>query len=142
MREAWLIDGVRSPRGKGKPTGSLHGVHPQELLGQVLNALAERTALDTAAVEDVVMGNGEHAGDHAHDIARSAVLTAGWPLTVPGLTLNRFCGGGQQAVMAAAMGIASGWQDVVVAGGVESMSRVTYGVPLDANNPRLQSRYP
>lgn len=142
MREAWIIDGARTPRGKGKATGALHDVHPQELLGGVLRALAERTGLETTDVEDVVMGNGEHGGEHANDIARSAVLTAGWPVTVPGLTLNRFCGGGQQAVTAAAMGVRSGWQDVVVAGGVESMSRHSYGMPLDAGNPRLRERYP
>ncbi|MCR8898600.1 acetyl-CoA C-acetyltransferase [Gordonia sp. GONU] len=141
MREAWIIDGVRTPRGKGKPSGALHDVHPQELLGGLLTALAER-GLDPADVDDVVMGNGEHAGDHANDIARSAALTAGWPVTVPGLTINRFCGGAQQAVMTAATGVISGWQDVVVAGGVESMSRHTYGQPLDANNPRLRERYP
>jgi acetyl-CoA C-acetyltransferase len=142
MHEAWIIDGARTPRGKGKPTGALHDVHPQELLGGVLRALAERTGFDPADVEDVVMGNGEHGGDHANDIARSAVLTAGWPVTVPGLTLNRFCGGGQQAVTVAAMGVRSGWQDLVVAGGVESMSRHSYGMPLDANNPVLRERYP
>ncbi len=142
MREAWIIDGARTPRGKGKPSGALHGVHPQELLAGVLRALTERAGFEPADVEDVVMGNGEHAGDHANDIARSAVLTAGWPVTVPGLTLNRFCGGGQQAVTVAAMGVRSGWQDLVVAGGVESMSRHSYGMPLDANNPRLRERYP
>lgn len=142
MREAWIIDGTRSPRGKGKATGGLHGVHPQELLGGVLGALGERNQLDLAEIDDVVMGNGEHGGEHANDIARSALLTAGWPVTVPGLTLNRFCGGGQQAVTIAAMGVLSGWQDLVVAGGVESMSRHSYGMPLDAGNPRLRERYP
>ncbi|WKN61310.1 acetyl-CoA C-acetyltransferase [Rhodococcus opacus] len=141
MTEAWIIDGVRTPRGKGKPSGALHGVHPQELLGGLLSALAER-GLAPEDVADVIMGNGEHAGDHANDVARSAVLTAGWPVSVPGLTLNRFCGGGQQAVMAAATGVLAGWQDVVVAGGVESMSRHSYGQPLDAGNPVLRERYP
>lgn len=142
MPEAWIIDGARTARGKGRETGALHPVHPQELLGGVLRALAERTGLDPADVDDVVMGNGEHAGDHANDIARSAVLTAGWPVEVPGLTVNRFCGGAQQAVMQAAMGILAGWQDLVVAGGVESMSRHSYGRPLDAGNERLRARYP
>lgn len=141
MREAWIIDGVRTPRGKGKPSGALHGVHPQELLAGLLQALVDR-GLEAADVEDVVMGNGEHAGDHANDIARSAVLTAGWPVTVPGLTLNRFCGGGQQAVMDAATGVLAGWREVVVAGGVESMSRHSYGQPLDAGNGKLRERYP
>ncbi|HWD05847.1 MAG TPA: acetyl-CoA C-acetyltransferase [Kribbella sp.] len=143
-REVWIVDGARTPRGKGKPTGGLHGIHPQELLAQVLQALAERTGLATSDVEDVVMGNGDHQGDHANDIARMAVLAAGWPIEVPGVTLNRFCGSGQQAVMFAAMGIASGWQDLVVAGGVESMSRYGggFGTPLDAGNQRLREKYP
>lgn len=143
-RDAWIIDGVRTPRGKGKPGGGLHDLHPQELLAQVLNALAERTGIDTAAVDDVVMGNGDHSGDHANDIARMAVLAAGWPIDVPGVTLNRFCGSGQQAVMFGAMGIAAGWQDVVVAGGVESMSRYGpgFGGPLDSGNAALRARYP
>ncbi|NKQ57041.1 acetyl-CoA C-acetyltransferase [Amycolatopsis sp. K13G38] len=143
-REVWIIDGARTPRGKGKPTGALHEIHPQELLAQVLGALAERSGIDTSAVDDVVMGNGDHNGDHANDIARMAVLAAGWPIDVPGVTLNRFCGSGQQAVMFAAMGIAAGWQDLVVAGGVESMSRygTGFGNPLDAGNRRLRERYP
>src|SRR5690606_21763694 len=104
-REAWIIDGVRTPRGKGKPTGGLHEFHPQELLAQVLRALAERSGIDRAGVEDVVVGSGSHSEDHANDIARLAVLAAGWPIEVPGVTWNRFCGSGQQAVMFAAMGI-------------------------------------
>jgi acetyl-CoA C-acetyltransferase len=141
MREAFIVDGARTPRGKGKATGALHDVHPQELLATVLRALTQR-GLNPSDVDDVIMGNGEHAGDHANDIARSAVLTAGWPVTVPGLTLNRFCGGGQQAVMTAATGVLAGWQDVVVAGGIESMSRHSYGQPLDAGNEKLRQRYP
>ena len=142
--EALIIDGVRTPRGRGKPTGALHEIHPQELLAQVLTALAGRTGIEPGEVEDVVMGNGSHAGDHANDIARMAVLAAGWPIEVPGVTLNRFCGSGQQAVMFAAMGIAAGWQHLVVAGGVESMSRFgrVLGAPLDGGNPRLRERYP
>lgn len=142
MGEAWIIDGARTPRGKGKASGALHSVHPQELLAVVLRALVDRGAVNPRDVDDVVMGNGEHAGDHANDIARSAVLTAGWPVETPGLTINRFCGGAQQAINQAAMGVIAGWQDVVVAGGVESMSRHTYGQPLDAGNARLRERYP
>jgi acetyl-CoA C-acetyltransferase len=144
MAEAWIIDGVRTARGKGKASGALHDVHPQELLGQTLVALAERTGIDTRDVEDVVVGNGSQTGDHANDIARWAVLTAGWPIEVPGVTLNRFCGSGLQATAFAATGIASGWQDVVVAGGVESMSRydASMNAPMGGGNPRLQERYP
>ena len=142
-REAWIIDAVRSPRGKGKDTGSLHGVHPQRILAQVLNALQQRNGFDTAEVDDVVMGCGAGSGDHAMDIARMAALDAGWSLDAPGVTLNRFCGSGQQAVNFAAMGVLSGFQDLVVGGGVESMSRPA---PLHvdgftANNPHLRDQY-
>jgi acetyl-CoA C-acetyltransferase len=141
--EAWIIDAVRSPRGKGKQTGSLHDVHPQRILAQVLNALQERNGFDTADVDDVVMGCGAGSGDHAMDIARMAALDAGWDLDAPGVTLNRFCGSGQQAVNFAAAGVRAGFQDLVVAGGVESMSRPA---PLHvdgftANNAHLRARY-
>ena len=141
--EAWIIDAVRSPRGKGKETGSLHPVHPQRILAQVLNALRDRNNLDTADVDDVVMGCGAGSGDHSMDIARMAALDAGWSLDAPGVTLNRFCGSGQQAVNFAAMGVLSGFQDVVVGGGVESMSRPA---PLHvdgftANNNHLRDIY-
>jgi acetyl-CoA C-acetyltransferase len=141
--EALIIDAVRSPRGKGKESGSLHGVHPQRILAQVLEALRERNGFDTADVDDVIMGNGNNSGDHAMDIARMATLDAGWSLDAPGVTLNRFCGSAQQAVNFAAMGLRSGFQDLVVAGGVESMSR---SAPLHvdgftANNPHLRAQY-
>ena len=123
MGEAWIIDGVRSPRGKGKSNGSLHHIHPQELLAQVLNALADRTGIDKNDVDDVIIGNGNPSGDHGACIGRMAVLAAGWPVEAPGVTLNRFCGSGQQAVTFAAMGIQAGHQQLVVGGGVESMSR-------------------
>jgi acetyl-CoA C-acetyltransferase len=144
-REAWIIDGVRSPRGKGKPTGALHGIHPQELLAQCLNALVTRTGVEPSAVEDVIIGNGNSVGDHASCIGRLAVLAAGWPQGVPGFTLNRFCGSGQQAVTLAAMGVMSGMQDLVVGGGVESMSRwpMDGGAPatIDGDNPALRAKY-
>jgi acetyl-CoA C-acetyltransferase len=114
---------VRSPRGKGKSNGSLHHIHPQELLGQVLNGLQQRVGFDQTAVDDVIVGNGNPSGDHAACIGRMAVLAAGWPVEVPGVTLNRFCGSGQQAVTFAAMGIQAGHQRLVIGGGVEMMSR-------------------
>ena len=123
MTEAWIIDAVRSPRGKGKDTGALHNVHPQRILAQVLNALQQRNGFDTADVDDVIMGCGAGSGDHSMDIARMAALDAGWSVQAPGVTLNRFCGSGQQAVNFGAAGILAGFQDMVVAGGVESMSR-------------------
>jgi acetyl-CoA C-acetyltransferase len=135
MAEAWIIDGTRSPRGKGKSNGSLHHLHPQEILAQTLNALADRTGIDTADVDDVIMGNGNPAGDHGGCIGRMGVLAAGWPVETPGVTLNRFCGSGQQAVTFAAMGIQAGHQQLVVGGGIESMSRW----PVDERPPDFAS---
>jgi acetyl-CoA C-acetyltransferase len=142
-REAWIIDAVRSPRGKGKESGSLHEVHPQRILAQVLNALQARNGFDTAEVDDVVMGCGAGSGDHSMDIARMAALDAGWSIQAPGVTLNRFCGSGQQAVNFAAMGVLSGFQDIVVAGGVESMSRPSpmHVDGFTANNAHLRDQY-
>ena len=145
MAEAWIIDGVRSPRGGGKPgVGRLTHMHPQRTLAQVLNHLRDRVGFDPVDVEDVIMGNGSGVGDHSMDIARMATLDAGWPITVPGVTLHRFCGSAQQAVNVAAMSVMSGQQSLVVAGGVESMSRPA---PLGAdgftaNNGHLYAQYP
>ena len=142
-REAWIIDAVRSPRGKGKKSGALHEVHPQRILAQVLNGLQARHGFDTAEVDDVVMGCGAGSGDHSMDIARMAALDAGWALDAPGVTLNRFCGSGQQAVNFAAMGVKAGFQDLVVAGGVESMSRPApmHVDGFTANNAHLKAQY-
>jgi acetyl-CoA C-acetyltransferase len=145
MGDALIIDGARTARGKGKPSGALHDIHPQELLAQVLNALVERTGLDAKDVDDVVVGNGSGDGDHGICIGRLAVLAAGWPVEAPGLTLNRFCGSGQQAVAFAAMGIRAGFQDLVVAGGAESMSRwvpMTGPPDFTARNEHLRTMYP
>ncbi|MEY4339290.1 MAG: hypothetical protein RLZ14_1140 [Actinomycetota bacterium] len=141
--EAWIIDAVRSPRGKGKESGALHDVHPQRILAQVLNALQERNGFDTADVDDVIMGCGAGSGDHSMDIARMAALDAGWSIQAPGVTLNRFCGSGQQAVNFGAMGIRAGFQDLVVAGGVESMSRPApmHVDGFTANNNHLRDQY-
>ncbi len=143
--EALIIDAVRSPRGIGKKDkGGLSHVHPQKVLGQVLNGLQERVGFEPADVEDVVCGNGSHAGDHAHDIGRMAVLDAGWPISVPGVTLNRFCGSGQQAVTFGAMGVASGHQDLVIGCGIESMSRPARNGTdgFHANNEHLLETHP
>ncbi|MGI9613208.1 MAG: acetyl-CoA C-acyltransferase [Acidimicrobiales bacterium] len=144
-QEAWIIDAVRSPRGIGKKDkGALSHIHPQKVLGQVLNGLQERVGFDPADVEDVVCGNGSHAGDHAHDIGRMSVLDAGWPITVPGVTLNRFCGSGQQAVTFGAMGVGAGHQDLVIGCGVESMSRPARNGTdgFHANNEHLLDVHP
>nr|WP_319450452.1 MULTISPECIES: acetyl-CoA C-acetyltransferase [unclassified Mycobacterium] len=140
-----MLDAVRTPRGKGRPDGALHGIHPQALLAQCLSALAARTGFEPAEVDDVIAGNGILAGDHGDDIARLALLLAGWPESVPGMTLNRFCGSGQQAITVAASAVASGAEQLVVAGGVESMSRwgVGAGIPtIDGDNPGFRNRYP
>src|SRR6476661_7463766 len=144
MPDALIVDAVRTPRGKGRPDGALHDVHPQALLAQCLNALIARVGFDPADVEDVIAGNGILTGDH-DAVGRLATLLAGWPETVPGLTLNRFCGSAQQAITVAAMGVASGYQDLVVAGGVESMSRwdLTAGsVTIDGGNPDFRAAFP
>ena len=146
MPEAWIIDAVRTPRGKGKKeTGGLSGIHPQELLAQALNALASRTGIERRDVEDVVVGCVSEAGEQGGCIARMAVLAAGWPHEATGVVLNRFCGSGQQAVNFAAMGVLSGQQDLVVGGGVESMSRQPMGsdgAGLDGHNPHLRAQHP
>ncbi len=145
MSEAWIIDGVRSPRGRGKAgVGSLSEIHPQRIMAQVLNGLKDKVGFDPADVEDFVAGNGSGTGDHAHDIARMSVLDAGWPITTPGVTLHRFCGSGQQAVTVAAQSIMAGHQDLVIGGGVESMSRYApnHTDGFTANNTHLFEQYP
>ncbi|MEM7134989.1 MAG: acetyl-CoA C-acetyltransferase [Myxococcota bacterium] len=127
MTEALIFDAVRTPRGKGKKNGSLHEVKPITLLTTLLGALEERTKLDTGAVDDVVLGCVTAVGDQGCDIAKTATTAAGWDESVAGVTLNRFCGSGLEAVNLAAMKVRSGWEDLVVAGGVESMSRVPMG---------------
>jgi acetyl-CoA C-acetyltransferase len=144
-REAWIIDAVRSPRGIGKQgKGALAHLHPQRVLAQVLQGLQTRVGFDPSDLDDVVCGNGAHAGDHAHDIGRMAVLDAGWPVSVPGVTLNRFCGSGQQAVTFGAMGILAGHQDLVIGCGVESMSRPARNGTdgFHANNAHLLELHP
>ncbi len=144
MRDVFILDAVRTPRGRGKAgKGALSSLHPQELLAQVLNQLARRVGLETADVEDVVMGCVSEVGEQGANIARNSVLAAGWPDTATGVTLNRFCGSGAQAFNFAAMGVMSGQQELVVAGGVESMSRVPMGSDgggIDGNNMHLRGR--
>ncbi|MDX3655897.1 acetyl-CoA C-acetyltransferase [Streptomyces sp. ID05-26A] len=126
MSEALIFDAVRTPRGKGK-RGSLHSVKPVELAAGVLRALSERNSLDTSAVDDVVLGVVSPLGEQGGDIARTAVLAAGWDQRPAGVQLNRFCASGLESVNLAAAKVASGFEDLVVAGGVESMSRVPMG---------------
>jgi acetyl-CoA C-acetyltransferase len=124
MTEAYIYDHVRSPRGRGKPDGSLHAITPIELSSQVLRALRDRNELDTSFVDDVVMGCVAPVGEQGADIARIAVLNADYAETVAGKQLNRFCASGLEAVNTAAAQVMSGQSDVVIGGGIESMSRV------------------
>ncbi|MBS2964196.1 acetyl-CoA C-acetyltransferase [Actinocrinis puniceicyclus] len=126
MTDALIFDAVRTPRGRGK-RGSLHSVKPVSLASGLLRALAERTDLDTSAVDDVVFGVVSPVGEQGADIARIAVLAAGWDQSVAGVQLNRFCASGLEAVNTAAAKVGCGFEDLVVAGGVESMSRVPMG---------------
>jgi acetyl-CoA acyltransferase len=128
MAEAVIVEAVRSP--VGKRNGGLSGVHPGELSAQVLNGLVQRAGIDPALVDDVIWGCVMQAGEQALDIARTAVLAAGWPESVPGVTVDRQCGSSQQSVHFAAAGVVAGHYDVVVAGGVESMSRTPMGSSL------------
>ena len=142
--EAYIVDAVRTPVGKKK--GSLAGVHPADLGAHVLRALVERTGIDPGAVDDVVFGCVDAVGPQAGDIARTCWLTAGFPDHVPGVTVDRQCGSSQQAVHFAAQAVMSGTQDLVIAGGVQSMNQIpimaamvagqAYGFP----NPRSGSK--
>ena len=127
MTDALIYDHVRTPRGKGKKDGSLHQATPVWLLRGLLQALQSRLDLDTALVDDVVLGCVTPVGEQGADIARTAVLDAGWVESVAGVTLSRFCASGLEAVNLAAAKVASGFEDFAVAGGVESMSRWTMG---------------
>lgn len=125
--DAYIYDAVRTPRGRGKQDGSLHEIQPIDLLAACLRALQTRNDLNTSQVDDVVIGCVTPIAEQGGVIARSAVIHAGWALNVPGAQLDRFCASGLEAVNTAAMQIASGWHELVVAGGVESMSRLPMG---------------
>ncbi|MFW1754839.1 acetyl-CoA C-acetyltransferase [Acinetobacter wanghuae] len=127
MSEAYIVDAIRTPRGKGKKDGSLHQVKPISLLTGLLNELQARHEFDTAKVDDIVLGCVTPIGDQGADIAKTAAIAAGWDNDVAGVQINRFCASGLEAVNLAAQKVRSGWEDLVVAGGVESMSRVPMG---------------
>ncbi len=128
MRDAVIVEAVRTP--VGKRNGGLSGVHPGDLSSHVLTALAERTGIDPLLVEDVIWGCVSQVGEQTFDIARTAVVGAGWPETVPGTTVDRQCGSSQQAISFAAASVIAGHYDVAIAGGVESMSRVPMGASV------------
>ncbi|ENX14282.1 acetyl-CoA C-acetyltransferase [Acinetobacter lwoffii] len=127
MSEAYIIDAIRTPRGKGKKDGSLHQVKPISLLTGLLNELQARHQFDTAKVDDIVLGCVTPIGDQGANIAKTAAIAAGWDNDVAGVQINRFCASGLEAVNLAAQKVRSGWEYLVVAGGVESMSRVPMG---------------
>jgi 3-oxoadipyl-CoA thiolase len=124
MREAWIIDAVRTPI--GRHGGGLASVRPDDLAAVTIEALVERTGIDPVAIDDVLFGCTNQAGEDNRNVARMALLRAGLPVSVPGQTVNRLCGSGMQAVLSAAQAIAAGQGDVFIAGGVESMSRAPY----------------
>lgn len=127
MSEAYIFDAVRTPRGKGKKDGALHSVKPVDLVAGLLRALRERNQLDTSQVDDIVLGCVTPVGDQGADIAKTAAFVADWDEAVSGVQLNRFCASGLEAVNLGAMKVRSGFEDLVVVGGVESMSRVPMG---------------
>ncbi|WP_338585500.1 acetyl-CoA C-acetyltransferase [Pseudomonas sp. MAG733B] len=127
MTQALIFDALRTPRGKGKADGALHSVKPVNLVAGLLTALQQRTALDTSQVDDVVLGCVTPIGDQGSDIAKTATQVADWDVSVAGVQINRFCASGLEAVNLGAMKVRSGFEDLVVVGGVESMSRVPMG---------------
>jgi acetyl-CoA C-acetyltransferase len=142
MADSYIIGAARTPRGRGKmDKGSLSGVHPQELFAQALNTLQQRLGFDARDVDDVIAGCVSQVGEQGANVARNAVLAAGWPYEVSAVSLNRFCASGLQAIHFGAMGVASGAMDLAIAGGVESMSRVPMGSDgggQDGNNLHLR----
>lgn len=138
-REAVIVEAVRTPL--GKRGGWLAEVHPADLSAHVLNALVQRAGIDPAIVEDVMWGCVSQIGEQSFDIARTAVLSAGWPEHIPGVTIDRQCGSSQQAVNFAAASVLAGHYDIVVAGGVESMSRIPIGASTAAGDTPLGQKY-
>ena len=140
--EAYIFDAIRTPRGRGKANGALSNVPAIDLISGLLQDLQGRNNLDTSKVDDVVLGCVTPIGEQGADIARTAVLYAGWDVDVPGMQINRFCASGLETVNMAAMRVRSGWEDLIVAGGVESMSRVPMGSDGGAmmEDPRVSSK--
>ncbi|MFL0276959.1 thiolase family protein [Mycobacterium sp. SMC-19] len=145
-RDAVIVGAVRTPIGKGKPGGALHDVLPADLLAHSLREVVRRTGIDPTRIDDVIVGAVTQVGDQAVNIGRNALLGAGFPESVPGTTIDRQCGSSQQAISFAAQGVLAGAYDVVVAAGVESMSRVPMGTSLlPGSNPfgeEMTRRYP
>ncbi|WP_404314674.1 acetyl-CoA C-acyltransferase [Prescottella equi] len=145
MAEAVIVDAFRLASGKGKPGGALSGTHPVELLAHVLRAIVDRNGLDPVRVDDVIGGCVQQVGEQALNISRTALLSAGFPESVPATTIDRQCGSSQQAAHFAAQGVIAGAYDIVIACGVESMSRIPMGtspIGQDASGPGIAARYP
>jgi len=145
MPEAVIVEAVRSPMGRGKPGGALSSVHPADLLAGVLTGLVDRTGIDPGIVDDFIVGCVNASGEQSATPGRQAWLSAGYPVQVPSVTIERKCGSGQQAVDFAAQGIIAGAYDVVVAAGVESMSRVPMGssrLGADPFGAGVNARFP
>ncbi|MGO4384440.1 thiolase family protein [Specibacter sp. RAF43] len=142
--DALIVDAMRTPTGRGRPSGVLAGVHPVDLLAQALTALIDRSGIDPGTVDDVIMGCVSQAGEQSMTPGRLAWLAAGYPQHVPATTIDRKCGSSQQALHFAAQGILAGAYDIVIAGGIESMSRVPMGsarMGADIYGPTVTSRY-
>lgn len=135
MRDAVIVEAVRTPIGKGKANGALHGINAVDLLAHSLKAVVERTGIDAALIDDVIGGAVSQVGEQSQNVTRTALLAAGYPESVPGTTVDRQCGSSQQAVHFAAQGVIAGAYDIVVAAGVESMSRV----PMDSSSVGRES---
>lgn len=145
METAVIVDAIRTPSGRGKPGGVLSGLHPTDLLAEVLTAVLERNGLDSRQVDDVLIGNVSQVGEQSTNIARNAILAAGFDVRIPAVTIDRQCGSSQQAATFAAQGVMSGQYDIVIAGGVESMSRVPLGSSSANGSPygtKFRARFP
>lgn len=145
MARAVIVDAIRTPLGKGRSSGSLADVHPVDLLAQLLTGLVDRNGVDPGTIDDVVIGNVTQAGEQGGTPARQAALAAGFPVHVPGVTVERKCGSGQQAIEFATYAVIAGAYDIVIAGGVESMSRVPMGsnrMGADVYGPLVNARFP
>jgi len=145
MRDAVIVEAVRTPIGKGKANGALHGINAVDLLAHSLKAVVERTGIDAALIDDVIGGGVSQVGEQGQNVTRTALLAAGYPESVPGTTVDRQCGSSQQAVHFAAQGVIAGAYDIVVAAGVESMSRVPMGsssIGRESLGVGFEERYP
>ncbi|SCY96213.1 acetyl-CoA acyltransferase [Rhodococcus erythropolis] len=145
MRDAVIVEAVRTPIGKGKANGALHGINAVDLLAHSLKVVVERTGIDAALIDDVIGGAVSQVGEQSQNVTRTALLAAGYPESVPGTTVDRQCGSSQQAVHFAAQGVIAGAYDIVVAAGVESMSRVPMGsssVGRESLGVGFEERYP